>query len=109
MPVASAGTPSVTTTSTLASVVSVYPVSDYYGDDIVSDYIGGTFEAQITTGQPDLNGNNVFSISSGSYTGTVTVSIDTSGATSCNFSGAASPSLRDRISRGRKPGSKKPE
>jgi hypothetical protein len=112
MPVASAGTPSVTTTSPLASVVSVYPVSDYYGDDIASDYIGGTFEAQITTGRPDLDGNNVFSISSGSYNGTVTVSIDTSGATSCNFGtpAKASPTrLRDKISPGRKPGSRKPE
>ncbi len=110
MPVASAGTPSVTTTSPLASVVSVYPVSDYYG--VASDYIGGTFEAQITTGRPDLNGNNVFTISSGSYSGTVTVSIDTSGATSCSFGTAAKASptnLRDRISKSRKPGSKKPE
>jgi hypothetical protein len=112
MPVASAGTPSVTTTSPQASVVGVYPVSDYNGDDVAGNYIGGTFEAQITTGRPDLNGNNVFSISSGSFNATVTVSIDTSGATSCNFSTPARvpvTGLRERISQARKPGSKKPE
>lgn len=83
MPVGSAGTPSVSTSSPLANVVSVYPISDFLGDYVTSDYIPGTYEAQITTGRQDSNGNNVFTISSGSFTGTVTVSIDTSGATSC--------------------------
>lgn len=85
MPVTSASTPSVTTGSPLAAVVSVYPVSDGNGDYFANDYVPGTFEAQITTGRPDLNGNNVFTISSGSFTATVTFGIDTSGATSCPF------------------------
>lgn len=86
MPVTSSATPTVTTASPLASVVSVYPVSDYYGDYFPSDYIPGTFEAQISTGRPDINGNNVFTISSGSFSYPVTFSIDTSGATQCTFS-----------------------
>ena len=84
MPVTS-GTPTVTTTSPLASVVNVYPVSDYYGDYFPSDYIPGTFEAQISTGRPDINGNNVFTISSGSFNYDVSFQIDNSGATLCPF------------------------
>jgi hypothetical protein len=89
MPVTSSGTPTVTTTSPLASVVSVYPVSDYLGDYFPTDYLPGTFEAQVATGRPDINGNNVFTITSGSFTYNVTFGIDTSGATLCPFSSTA--------------------
>jgi hypothetical protein len=89
MPVTSSGTPTVTTTSPLASVVSVYPVSDYLGDYFPTDYLPGTFEAQIATGRPDINGNNVFTITSGSFSYNVTFGIDTSGATVCPFSSTA--------------------
>ena len=89
MPVTSSGTPTVTTTSPLASVVSVYPVSDYLGDYFASDYTPGTFEAQIATGRPDINGNNVFTITSGSFSFPVTFAIDTSGATTCPFGSTA--------------------
>jgi minor extracellular serine protease Vpr len=85
MPVTSSANPKVTTSSPLASVVSVYPVSDYFGDYFPSDYIPGTFEAQIATGRPDINGNNVFTISSGTFSYDVTFQIDTSGATLCPF------------------------
>ena len=88
MPVTS-GTPAVTTASPLASVVSVYPVSDYVGDYFASDYIPGTFEAQIATGRPDSNGNNVFTITSGSFSYNVAFQIDTSGATVCPFASTA--------------------
>ncbi|HEV1286128.1 MAG TPA: S8 family serine peptidase, partial [Bryobacteraceae bacterium] len=83
MPVTSSATPTVTTTSPQASVASVYPVSDYVGDYFATNYIPGTFEAQISTGRPDINGNNVFTITSGSFNYSVTFSIDTSGATVC--------------------------
>jgi minor extracellular serine protease Vpr len=86
MPVTSSATPTVTTASPLASVVSVYPVSDYYGDYFANDYVPGTFEAQIATGRPDINGNNVFTISSGNFSYDVTFQIDNSGATLCPFS-----------------------
>jgi minor extracellular serine protease Vpr len=85
MPVTSSATPTVTTTSPQASVTSVYPVSDYFGDYFATDYIPGTFEAQISTGRPDINGNNVFTITSGSFNYNVTMSIDTSGATACPY------------------------
>lgn len=83
MPVTTSGTPTVTTTAPLASVASVYPVSDFVGDYFTTDYIPGTFEAQISTGRPDINGTNVFTISSGSFSFDVAFSIDTSGATPC--------------------------
>ena len=89
MPVISSATPTVTTTSSQASVVSVYPVSDYVGDYFATNYIPGTFEAQIPTGRPDINGNNVFTITSGSFNYGVAVSIDTSGATQCPTSSTA--------------------
>ena len=89
MPAALSGTPTVTTTSPLAAVVSVYPVSDYLGDYYATDYIPGTFEAQITTGRPDSNGYNVFTITSGSYSYQVDIPIDTSGASVCPFSSTA--------------------
>ena len=92
MPVTSSGTPTVTTTSPLASVVSVYPVSDYLGDYFPTDYLPGTFEAQIATGRPDANGNNVFTITSGSFSYDVAFGIDTSGATFCPFSSIAAAS-----------------
>ena len=85
MPVTSSATPTVTTSSPLASVVSVLPVSDYFGDYFPSDYVPGTFEAQISTGRPDINGNNVFTISSGTFSYNVAFQIDTSGATLCPF------------------------
>ena len=88
MPAVSAGTPTVTTTSPLAAVVSVYPVSDYLGNYFATDYIPGTFEAQITTGRPDINGNNVFTIASGSFSFNVDIPIDTSGASACPFGSA---------------------
>jgi minor extracellular serine protease Vpr len=89
MPAAAGGPPTVTTTSTRAAVVSVYPVSDFVGDYNPQDYIPGTYEAQITTGRPDGNGNNVFTITSGSFTMDILVSIDTS-AGSC-ATGASVP------------------
>lgn len=89
MPVTSSGTPTVTTSSPLASVVSVLPVSDGSSDYVANDYIPGTFEAQIATGRPDINGNNVFTISSGSFSIDVTFAIDTSGATLCPFASTA--------------------
>jgi hypothetical protein len=91
MPAVSAGTPTVTTTASLAAVVSVYPVSDYVGDYFATDYIPGTFEAQITTGRPDINGNNVFTITSGSFSFNLNIPIDTSGASSCPFGSAVAP------------------
>jgi minor extracellular serine protease Vpr len=89
MPVTTSGTPTVTTTSPRAVVVSVYPVSDFLGNYAAGNYVPGTFEAQITTGRPDTNGTNVFTISSGSFNASVAVTIDTSGATACNFSSTA--------------------
>jgi hypothetical protein len=83
MPASADGPPTVTTTSTRAAVVSVYPISDFFGDYNTQDYIPGTYEAQITTGRPDGNGNNVFTITSGSFTTDVLVGIDTS-AGSCS-------------------------
>jgi hypothetical protein len=89
MPVTSSATPTVTTTSPQASVTSVYPVSDYIGDYFATNYIPGTYEAQISTGRPDINGDNVFTITSGSFNYNVTFSIDTSGATVCPTSSTA--------------------
>ena len=95
MPAVSAGTPTVTTTSPLAAVVSVYPVSDYLGDYFATNYIPGTFEAQITTGRPDINGNNVFTIASGSFSFNVDIPIDTSGASACPFGSAVVPATSE--------------
>jgi hypothetical protein len=107
MPVTSSGTPTVTTASPLASVVSVYPVSDFVGDYFATDYIPGTFEAQIATGRPDINGNNVFTITSGSFSYSVTFAIDTSGATVCpNASTAATTGANSRGTSARRPVSK---
>jgi minor extracellular serine protease Vpr len=83
MPVSVAGTPTVTTSSPQAAVVNVYPVSDFVGDYFANNYVPGTYEAQITTGRPDINGNNVFTISSGSFNQSVTFAIDNSGGTLC--------------------------
>jgi hypothetical protein len=83
MPVSVASTPTVTTSSPQAAVVSVYPVSDFVGDYFANNYVPGTYEAQITTGRPDINGNNVFTISSGSFNQAVTFAIDNSGGTLC--------------------------
>ncbi len=102
MPVGSSGTPTVTTVSPLAAVVSVLPISDYTGGDVPGNYIAGTYEAQITTGRPDLSGNNVFTISSGSFSTTVAVSIDTSGGTSCTFAAATAANARRPVTSLRK-------
>jgi minor extracellular serine protease Vpr len=88
MPVPTSTNPTVTTASPQAAVVKVYPVSDFVGDYFANNYVPGTFEAQITSGRPDVNGNNVFTISSGSFNQTVTFSIDNSGATLCSNAAA---------------------
>lgn len=76
MPTGAAGKPSVTTTSSLASVQSVYPVSDDLGDYSAASY-------------PGHLGNNVFTSTTGSVTQTVTVPIDNTGATACAFNSLA--------------------
>jgi minor extracellular serine protease Vpr len=65
LPLEPSGNPAVTTSSPRAQVVSVKPIGD----------VPGTFEAQIVTGRADANGQNVFTITTGSATASVQIQI----------------------------------
>jgi hypothetical protein len=88
LPVTPSADPTMTTTSTRASVVSVKQLGN----------IAGTYEAEIITGRPDAStGNNVFSLSVDGTTWQVTIQIDNSGNTSCGgFSAVSASKSRPR-------------
>ncbi len=73
LPLTPASDPTVATTATRASVVSVKTISN----------IPGTYEAEIVTGRPDSNGENIFTISADGTTWQLAIAIDNSGNTSC--------------------------
>ncbi len=88
LPVTPAADPTVTTNATRASVTKVSLLGS----------IPGTYEAQIVTGRPDSNGNNVFTVSADNSTWQIVIGIDNSGATPCNgsSSGSGGASIRSR-------------